>query len=100
MSVRSYRLVVICTSLLCKYHAIVLDYCLVQNIKQCIAQTLHSGVISITQVEEIVIQEFSTSNITVLPPSRFSTSQDIDNISVRKKIHIVHYNQRNFLSIG
>ena len=58
--------------------------------------TLH-GVISITQIEKTVIQEFSTSNITVLPPSRFSTSQDIDNISVRKKyIRTVHFNQRNF----
>ena len=50
-----------------------------------LAQTLHSGVIFITQIEKMAIQEFSTSNITVLPPSRFSTSQDIDNISVRKK---------------
>ena len=34
------------------------------------------------QIEEMVIQEFSATNTTVLPPSRFSTGQDINSIPV------------------
>ena len=40
----------------------------------------------------MVIQEFSTTNITVIPPSRFSTGQDIDrdNLFVRKRSFVLH----------
>ena len=34
------------------------------------------------QIEDMVIQEFLATNITVLPPSRFSTGQDINSIPV------------------
>ena len=49
--------------------------------KQCHADNFVLSYVYI-QIEEMVIQEFSATNTTVLPPSRFSTGQDINSIPV------------------